>query len=278
MKIAFSTLSCPRWDLQTVLERAAEYGYDGVDFRGLGEQMDVSLLPEFTDHAEQTAATVAAAGLEVPCFSSGAKMFQPDEQAHKQDLLEIDRLSVLCRRFGARFIRVFGGDLRGTDPDAAIATAANTLKELATAAGPDVTIGVETHDDWVRTDLLARVFDRAAASNVCVVWDLHHPYRLAGETAATTAANIGALTGYVHVKDGKVGPDGQKQLTLPGEGDVPLVEMIGLLAQMGYDGWLTVEWEKRWQKDIAEPEQALPAYREYLREVLAAVASGGSGS
>ena len=34
MKLAFTTLGCPNWDLDTICTRGKEYGYDGVDLRG----------------------------------------------------------------------------------------------------------------------------------------------------------------------------------------------------------------------------------------------------
>ena len=43
MKISFTTLGCPDWDLDTICRRGREYGYEGVDFRGLQE--DDGTLP-----------------------------------------------------------------------------------------------------------------------------------------------------------------------------------------------------------------------------------------
>ena len=54
MKISFMTLGCPGWDLDTICARGREYGFDGVDFRGYLDQIDITLLPEFTTHANQT--------------------------------------------------------------------------------------------------------------------------------------------------------------------------------------------------------------------------------
>ena len=34
MKFAFSTLSAPKWDFHTIIAKAKEYGYDGVEIRG----------------------------------------------------------------------------------------------------------------------------------------------------------------------------------------------------------------------------------------------------
>ncbi len=33
----------------------------------------------------------------------------------------------------------------------------------------------------------------------------------------------------------------------------------------GYEGWITVEWEKRWHPEIEEPEVALPRHLPVLR-------------
>jgi sugar phosphate isomerase/epimerase len=57
--------------------------------------------------------------------------------------------------------------------------------------------------------------------------------------------------------------------TLTGDGDIPLREIVKLLHDNGYDGWLTYEWEKRWHANIAPPEIALPQYVKVMRRWLA---------
>ncbi len=47
MKLAFTTLGCPNWDLDTIISKAVKYGYDGVDFRGYLGEMDIYKLPLF---------------------------------------------------------------------------------------------------------------------------------------------------------------------------------------------------------------------------------------
>ncbi len=54
MKISFTTLGCPDWDLETICQKGSEYGFDGVDFRGLKETLDITTHPEFTTGAAQT--------------------------------------------------------------------------------------------------------------------------------------------------------------------------------------------------------------------------------
>jgi sugar phosphate isomerase/epimerase len=52
---------------------------------------------------------------------------------------------------------------------------------------------------------------------------------------------------------------------LLGHGEVPVREMLALLAGGGYQGWVSVEWEKRWHPEIEEPQVALPQHLAVLR-------------
>lgn len=266
MRIAFSTLSCPRWDLETIARRGVEYGYDGVDFRGLGDELDVYKLPAFTSDAAATRRRLADAGLAVAGFSTSAHMFDATAAARAESLDQVRRYAELCRAFGAPLLRVFGGRLDGVPLGEAVGLAAEALERMAAATEP-VCVAVETHDDWVATGPLAAVMHRVRAANVGLLWDLHHPYRLAGEDPRESYDNIGRLTRGVHVKDSIANADGTFTPALAGEGDVPLGEMVQLLLDGGYDGYFTVEWEKRWRAEIAEPEDALPSYADFLRRV-----------
>jgi len=267
MKIACTTLACPSWPLETIVERFAEYGYDGLDFRGLGEQTEIWRLEEFSSKAAETAEKIAAGGLAVSGFSSSARMFHADPADEAKSLAEVRQYAALCRKFDCHMIRVFGGGLEGAPIGEAVETSVATLRKLAEAAGEGVTVAVETHDDWYRTAPLAEVFAKVDAPNVGVLWDMHHPFRMGGESPQQTFDSVGRYTVAVHIKDSVPTGDGKHAYCLPGEGDVPLAEMIRLLRGGGYDGFLTFEWEKRWHPELPEPEVALPAYVEFVRGI-----------
>ncbi len=267
MKLAFTTLACPQWSLDRIIEQAGQDGYDGVDFRGYQGHLELWELPEFSGKAAQTAKRLAKAGIEVAGMSSSALMFDPDAAAAARHLDEVRRYAALCDTFGSRIIRIFGGALKGAPRQQAIDQSLRSMEQLAKAAA-GATLAVETHDDWIRTDMLADVMARWASPNVRILWDLHHPYRVAGEQPAATYASIGRYVGYTHVKDSLPTSDGQYVYTMPGEGSVPLAEMIHLLKSGGYDGYLTVEWEKQWHPELAGPEVALPAYANFLRQFV----------
>ena len=271
MKLAFTTLGCPDWDLDMILTQAVRMGFEGVDFRGLGTELAVYTLPEFSSHAHQTAARFKDAGLEVPCFSSSARAFNASSAARQSSLDEVRSYAPLCEAFGARYIRVFGGSIGSTPPTQAIEMAAADLKAMsAIASAHGARILVETHDDWIDSDLLRRLFGELDGNLAGILWDVHHPYRMNSEPPALTWLNLGRFVEYTHWKDSKLDRTREHgyQLTHFGQGDIPLAEMLALLKNGGYRGYLTLEWEKRWHPELAAPEEAFPLFVKMMRSLL----------
>ena len=110
MKLSFSTLGCPTWDLDTICARGKEYGFDGVDFRGYLDDLDVTILPMFSTHADATRRQLADAGLAVSGISSSISACVPEKLA--QNLDEAKRTIPVAKGLDAEFVRVYGyGDL-----------------------------------------------------------------------------------------------------------------------------------------------------------------------
>jgi sugar phosphate isomerase/epimerase len=129
-----------------------------------------------------------------------------------------------------------------------------------------VAVGVETHDSFSASSVVAELLELAPSRWVGAVWDSHHPHRM-GETPAEVYANIGSRLVLAQVKDARRSasePSGW-QLVLMGEGEVPVRDMLSVLAGGGYSGAVSVEWEKRWHPEIEEPGIALPQHLEVLK-------------
>jgi sugar phosphate isomerase/epimerase len=122
---------------------------------------------------------------------------------------------------------------------------------------------LETHDAFSSGADVAPLLAAAGATGTGVIWDVHHPVAM-GEAPAQTARLIGGRTHHVHVKDGK----GGEKLTLLGEGDVPLRDILAELHKGGYKGFLSFEWEKAWIPELPGPEVAFPQAAAYLSGLL----------
>lgn len=255
--IAFSTLSCPTWDLQQILNAASQYGYQSLELRGYRDTMDLPTAHPFTpERRRQTKSLFDDAGIGICCISSSAT-------AARGDVEHVVRHAELACDLGAPIVRVFGGAIApGTTEADGLARAAENLRAFGDAASKvGVRIVLETHD-WFSTGArAAALIDAADHPSVSPLWDLHHPFR-EGEPIAETYRYIGATAAHIHVKDSA--PDGR--YCLLGSGSVPVFEMLDLLFAGGYSGAVSVEWEKRWRPEIEAPEIALPQYASALRD------------
>ncbi len=270
MKLAFTTLGCPRWDLDTMIDYAVENGFQGIDFRGFQGEMDIFRLPAFSTRREETKQKFDQAGLEIPCFSSSVRLYTTSEEQCRDYLEELKEYGKLCRFFHTPYIRVFGGIIGDTPREQALDIVENNLKEmLAIAEEYQVTLLLETHDDWTSCKYVAEILQRARSPYLKVLWDIHHPYRIAGEAPEKTWETLGRYIRYTHWKDSYGYMANQKgyQLCLMGEGDVPLQHICRLLEEKGFEGYYTLEWEKVWWPDIEEPEVAIPHYAAFMKSI-----------
>lgn len=267
LKLAFTTLGCPEWDMDTIISRAVEYGYDGVDFRGYLGEMNIYELPEFSSNLAQTKKKFEDAALEVPCFSSSVRLFTTSSDELDKFLNELQHYAYLCKQFNASYIRVFGGEIGDTDRQEALEVVVRNLeKMLKIAEENEVELLLETHDDWTKSEHIQSIFKRVNSEYFNVLWDVHHPYRMVNESPEKTWEILGEKIKYTHWKDSFLTDQTDRgfQLCLTGEGDIPLKQMFDLLKSKGYQGYFTLEWEKVWWPNIEEPEVAFKLFTEFM--------------
>ena len=80
---------------------------------------------------------------------------------------------------------------------------------------------------------------------------------------------LGRYIRHTHLKD-SVAAGNDRRYVLTGTGDVPVKRQIAALAKIGYRGFYSFEWEKRWHPEIEEGGVAIAQYAkvaaEYLRD------------
>lgn len=271
MKIAFTTLACPSWTIHETVEAGVRLGYDGLELRLLdGEVLDPVADERKIAHAVQVA---REASLPVCAFDTSCRFNLRDPVDRRRQVEELLAWIRLAGRHGVPVVRVFGGD---REPgDCASEEEANTwivgsLQQAVPATEREgVTVALETHDDFSSARRLAAVLAEVPSPHVGALWDSHHPYRM-GESADEVIVLLGERIVHVHVKDARrVGPDESDwQLVLLGEGEVPVRQQLEALRRIGYEGYVSIEWEKKWHPELAEPEVALSEGIAWLRAQL----------
>jgi len=268
--LTFSTLACPGWSIKTIIAKAAEFGYEGIEWRG-GPQGHVQPTMPTAQKAvlQELLMDTGLITIAVTAYTSFVSSLAGERHAN---IDELRRYVDLAAELDAPYVRTFLGELpEDTNLDSSIydkiSDCLNIAADYASSAG--VKIAVEPHDDFVRSSTIVPILTRVQHSALRVIWDIGNAFA-AGEDAQEGFELLKNRLAYVQLKDGK-GHGPTWRLCSLGQGDVPLALAFELLVAHGYEGALSVEWEYAWHPELDPPEIALPAALRTVRELLAAV-------
>jgi sugar phosphate isomerase/epimerase len=301
-KIAFSTLACPAWDWEQIVTQGIRDGYDGVEIRQVGGEVDLLRAPAFDPSRRRASREFLDRARRPPgsrsfsvCGLASSVRFDYPEKEEREAQLRIGKAYVeLAAELGSSFVRVFGDVLppasKKSERQAALAQIADGLNRLGEfAARYKIDILLETHGDFAASATVKEVFHQIESPAVGVLWDTHHPWRFYDEAPDTTLANLLPWLRHTHWKDSVTLPQ-QSDAAIPqatsteereahalmsghrhadyvlfGGGDFPIEHFASLLKRAGYEGWLSLEWEKMWHPELAGPEVALPLFPGKMR-------------
>jgi len=265
MKLCISTLACPAWTFQQILDGCSSAGINGIDFRGIASEIDITRIPQFTTELPDTLQQLNQRNLRMPCLNLSTTLVTTDEARWQGFLEETQRAAQLGQQTQTRFLRVFGGGV----PKEISRTEARDLARrhlrqiIKIAAVNDCLPVLETHDDWATSDEVLEIIADFSPEEVGVLWDIEHPFRK-GEPPARTAERLADYVRHVHIKDSNR-IDGKNIPTLLGDGELAIDENIAALKSIHYNGWYSLETEKRWRSEAPEPEVSLPQFVEFMR-------------
>ena len=273
LPLGFSTLGCPAWTWPQILDFAAAHGYVAVELRGLLSTMDLSQVPELAPgRLDEAKRQLGAHGLSISDLGASAQMHEMDPAKRTAQLAEGRRFIDLAQALGAPYVRVFGNNYVKDVPRAdMLAHIAGGLRELGDYARPKgVTVLIESHGDFTDSPSLLEILGQVDSPAVQLLWDAHHTFVAGKEQPEDTVRQLGRYIRHTHLKDSvPAATAGGRRYVLTGTGEVPVRRQIEALVKIGYRGYYSFEWEKRWHPDIAEPEVAIAQFAtvatEYLR-------------
>jgi sugar phosphate isomerase/epimerase len=267
VKFTLNTLGAPNWSLEETATQAREYGYDGVDLRLIDG--DTITVESVKSNRPRIKKLFPAATLPVAVLATSVRLATRDPAVRGQTLDEGHQWIDLAAELGVSVIRFFAArNPPELDLEASILAVGEMLASLGDhAAQAGVKIGVETPDEFASAKTVAKALTHAPNPSVGAIWDMWHTNRV-GETPAQALAELHGRVINVHLKDARHVGDEWK-LVLLGEGDIPVKQGVRLLKESGYADFVSVEWEKKWHPEIAEPEVAFPQHIALLREWIA---------
>ena len=270
MKLAFSTLGCPDWSFETIVEKARSFGFRAVEIRGIQKELDTGRLTCFLpDRQADTERLLRKNGVSV-CGVGTSCAFH-DASQFPRALAEGKAAVDVCARMGIPFIRVFGNQIpREEEEGKTIRRVALGIEELCAYAErtSSVQVLLEVHGDFNTVERLAEVAELLRGhGSFGILWDIEHSYRARPGSEKLFYRSLKPLIRHVHVKDCRR-ENGTYSPCLPGEGEIPIGSIVRMLLDGGYGGYFSFEWEKRWNPKLPEPEVAFPRFVEEMHTIV----------
>lgn len=272
MKIGFSTLACPNWNLERIVEQALAMGYHGVEIRGLEGALHLPLAPALSAKPEAVRKMFAEKKLELVCLGASASLTSRDENkliAEKKALLEFIELA---SRLGCPFVRFFAGEVQKRDTaNKAFTRMVDGVRGLADAAARQgVSLLVENGGDFRDSWSMWQLCDAVDHPGLRICWNQVHAMSVL-ESASFSLPRLRTKMAMIHMGDARFDERGVLIEHVPlGEGDIDVKKQIEILKGLVYRGYLMYEWPKMWVETLAGPEVALPKAAEFLKTAIAA--------
>ena len=265
MKFSFSTLGCPSWSWGEILAAARDLNYDGVEIRGIKGKLYAPHIKYFQkDMLDETINRLNELHLSISCLTSACYLF---DKSNNEMMLQMGQEYIdLASKINAPVIRVLGDLDAAPSSNIDVDFVAENLKKLAQyAKGKNVYVLLESSGVFGDTKLLASVLEQVNEPQAGILWDVHHPYHFFNEPVEESYANVAPYLHHLHMKDSAM-ENGQIAYKMMGFGDIPNQKVLAILKDKGFDGFVSLEWLKRWNKNLTEPGIVFPQFINYVRD------------
>ncbi len=245
MKLSFSTNRWNEYAFDEFIDIAAEYKFNGIEIHDIKPLLDPSqpgCLTALHRHLQEHR-------LEISCLDMVSDISIDQQSACSEFRICLDA----ARRLRTPYLRLKA--VKGSE-DQVRAFLTAVLPE-AEASG--IVLLVETVGLYADTARLRSLFESFVSDNLAALWDLHYPFRVCREAPETTVKNLGAYIRHVHMKDS----ESADKLMLVGEGSLPIQEIMNGLRSLNYDGFISIEWDPRWD-EISDISIVFPHFINYM--------------
>lgn len=288
-QIAGHTMGTPEYTVEQALTLFRDIGLDGAELV-VQDGYRCAIPQQAEQHElEKIRNTADRLGLKIIALTPYYSRFNDLESGVREaEIRGIRRVIEYAGVLGAKYIRIYAGNYAQTDTDpdgrkrACLVDSMRRLGEEAQRAG--VTLVMENHFNTMTV---------SAADSISVAQEINHPavgilYDQANLTFTGNEPWERALElqfaeiRYTHVKDlvfrGENTEFTSSDVSHPkeeernvttkivGEGVIPWPAILQALKDRGYEGWLSLEYERRWHpQDIPDARIGMKRSADYLR-------------
>ena len=275
IKLAGHTMGTPGMDLFEAMALFRELGYEGIEIRVASDgQLDVDAWT--SGQRDAVVRRAGEVGIAICCLTSYYRDFVSPEK-RDAEIAGLKRVAEIAADLGCPLIRAMGGACNTPEKRESVIRERGIagLREAADHAAPlGVKLAVETHIGY--QCLSARGTAEFVANvdhpHVGILLDYAWVHYAGSETAREAVEAACPYLLHCHAKDWSY-PDGDRErrrAALMGEGDVDLRAFLAALREIGYQGYVSDEYEKYWYDHLPEPRVGMGHNAKFLRKGVTA--------
>ncbi|MDD6525450.1 MAG: TIM barrel protein, partial [Firmicutes bacterium] len=129
------------------------------------------------------------------------------------------------------------------------------------AYDPNINIYLETHGDFNNHKTLLPIVNNIKYENFGLIWDIYHTYRYYHNDFEPFYNCFKPYIKHIHIKDSL-----NDHPVLFGKGEIDVQKVINKLTDDQYQGYLSIEWEKKWYDDLEDLEDVLKSFNDYIKK------------
>ncbi len=267
MKVGFSSRVCPEWDLETIVTKAPETGFDGIELFGLSGDPRPPGAAELVSQPDEMRALIRNKNIELVCLGTTATLDSKSYTELSRQKAALAETVILAARLGCPYVRMLAGRVQRLDTEqlalSRIARALQSLVPVLSRHG--VTLLVENGGDFVGSRHLWHLIDAVGHPAVQACWNQCQAMTR-GEHATSAIPRLASKLGLVHLCDATFDEDSVLLDYKPlGEGGTEVAHQIDLLKGIVYDGYLVFDWPKAQIESLPAAESALPQAMAFMR-------------
>ena len=295
MKLAGHTMGTPEYTLFEAIDLFAGMGLDGIEIIVQTDGYPCGIALEAgEEEIDALARRAKEKGLLIAGLTPYLNLFNSlDEGERQEECRRLKQVIHMAERLGTENIRVYGGHFVEGEQDESGEKRRQLIRSMrecgdyARAHG-NVRLNLENHFGTMTSTAAqtAEIVKEINHPNVGVLYDQANIAFFPAEEYEEAIEIQREYIYYVHCKDLVYREDGPKKAVfnqvshvdpsertvysrIPGQGILNWPAILEKLQDIGYDGWISLEYERRWiQTDLPEAGEGMPKAAAYIRSIL----------
>jgi sugar phosphate isomerase/epimerase len=244
-RLSINHLTTPRWSLEEDLERYADEGVSGIGINW--QKLNDDAIPRDVERIRDAKLGVSSVGWSGG-FTGGTGL------TFREAMFDARRKLRIARQVSAGSLLVITGPQATHIRSHAARLTADALSELCDAAvDSNVRIAVQPMDRLFRRgwsflhtlEETLELLDRVGCQRAGICFGTYHLWQEPGLTKLVR--EVASRISLVQLSDWREPPRCENDRALPGDGCIPLKEIVRSLEEAGYDGWYELEL---WSRDL----------------------------